>query len=132
MSGASQSSKRPLSPHLQVYKPLFTMMMSIVHRITGTGLYFGMAFVVWWLWAIATGPQAYYQFQSFFTSWFGIVLLVGFSWALMHHMLGGFRHFIWDLGYGYSEKSRNNLAKATLAGSLLLTALIWFIAGFIL
>jgi succinate dehydrogenase / fumarate reductase cytochrome b subunit len=93
-------AERPLSPHLQIYKPTLTMMMSIVHRITGGALYFGMLLVAWWLIA-ASSPNGYARFQWFASSWIGRLILFGYTWALIHHMLGGVRHLIWDLGYGF-------------------------------
>ncbi len=132
-SSGSQSSKprigdqRPLSPHIQIYKPLFTMMMSIVHRITGVGLYFGMFLVAWWLMAAASGEAYYNWVQGFFGSWFGRLVLFGFTWALLHHMFGGLRHFIWDTGRGFGKLQRETLAKLTLIASVGLTILVWVI-----
>ena len=107
------------------------MMMSIAHRITGAALYFGMVLVVWWLVAAASGPNAYATVQGFMGSIIGRLILVGFTWALMHHTLGGIRHFIWDMGYGFGPSEREWLAWATLIGSLALTLLIWG-AGFLI
>ncbi len=118
---------RPLSPHLQVYRPLFTMVMSIVHRITGVGLYFGTFLLAWWLFAAASGPDYFDWVQGFFGSWFGQLILFGFTWALLHHMLGGLRHFVWDTGRGFGKIERETMAKATLAGSVVLTILVWII-----
>src|SRR5262245_32092878 len=87
---------RPLSPHLQIYKPMLTMVMSIVHRITGGALYFGMLLPAWWLIAAATGPNAYANVEWFMGSLIGQLVLFGYTWALLHHMLGGIRHLIWD------------------------------------
>jgi len=124
----SQSTvERPLSPHLQIYRPMLTMMMSIAHRITGMGLYFGMLLVAWWLMAAADGPNGYGRFQGFIDSWFGRLVLFGFTWALVHHALGGIRHLIWDLGYGFGPAEREWLARATLIGSILLTLLLWVV-----
>ncbi len=120
--------ERPLSPHLQVYRPMLTMMMSIVHRITGAGLYFGMAGFVWWLLA-ASHSAGYFDFvQGFIGSWFGRLVLLGFTWALIHHALGGLRHLVWDTGHGFGLKLIEVLAKANLIGSLALTLLIWIVA----
>lgn len=122
------AARRPMSPHLQIYRPLLTMVMSIVHRITGGALYFGTLILVWWLMALASGPEAYRQFQICMTSIPGRVILFGYTWALLHHMLGGIRHFIWDTGKGFEASSREMLAKATLAGSVVLTLVVWIIA----
>ena len=85
---------RPLSPHLQVYKLSLTMAMSIIHRITGVGLYLGTALVAWWLIAAASGPAQLDFVNSVLGHWLGQLVLLGFTWALFHHMLGGIRHFI--------------------------------------
>ncbi|MCL4137840.1 UNVERIFIED_CONTAM: hypothetical protein GTU68_044762 [Idotea baltica] len=103
------------------------MVMSIVHRITGVGLYFGMFLLAWWLFAAANGPDYFNWVQGFFGSWFGQLILFGFTWALLHHMLGGLRHFIWDMGHGFGKVERETMAKATLAGSVILTVLVWII-----
>jgi succinate dehydrogenase / fumarate reductase, cytochrome b subunit len=116
---------RPLSPHLQIYKPMLTMMMSIAHRITGAGLYFAMLLLAWWLLAAAAGPPAYGQVQWFMGSWIGRLVLFGCTWALMHHLLGGIRHLIWDIGYGFGPTEREWLARATLIGGIVLTLLLW-------
>lgn len=121
-------AERPLSPHLQIYRPLFTMMMSIMHRITGAGLYFGTVLMAWWLIAAASGP-AYFDFvNGLAASVLGRIVLLGYTWALIHHALGGVRHFIWDFGYGFGERERNMLARLTLIGSLALTLVVWVVA----
>src|SRR5882672_7187093 len=98
---ARASSQRPLSPHLQIYRPLLTMMMSIVHRVTGAALYFGMLLLAWWLIAAASGPTAYANVEWFIGSLIGRLILFGYTWALIHHMLGGIRHLIWDTLNGF-------------------------------
>lgn len=118
---------RPLSPHLQIYKPMLTMMMSIVHRITGTALYFGTLLLAWWLIAAASGPNAYGSFVAFIGSWIGRLILFGYTWALIHHMLGGIRHLIWDTIHGFEPAERELLALATLVGSIALTLLLWLV-----
>ena len=120
-------SPRPLSPHLTIFRPLITMVMSIVHRITGAALTFGMLLLAWWLMAAASGPGAFETANGFFASWFGRLVLFGFTWALLHHWLGGIRHLIWDTGAGYSYAARNGLSWATLIGSVVLTPLVWVI-----
>jgi succinate dehydrogenase / fumarate reductase, cytochrome b subunit len=121
-------SERPLSPHLQIYRPMLTMMMSIAHRITGAALYVGTLLVGWLVVAAASGPAAYATATAVLTSWFGKLVLFGYAWALMHHMLGGVRHFVWDTGRGFGPQEREWLAKATIAGSCALTLLIWLVA----
>ena len=120
-------SSRPLSPHLQIYKPMLTMMMSILHRITGVGLYFGIILLVWWLSAASISDSYFDLVQGFFGHWFGRLVLFGFTWALMHHALGGLRHLLWDTGRGFDLKVVEWLARANLAGSIVLTLLLWII-----
>jgi succinate dehydrogenase / fumarate reductase cytochrome b subunit len=121
----TQTDRRPLSPHLQIYRPMLTMMMSIVHRITGMGLYFGMILLVWWLLAAAVSPEYFAMVQGFFGHWFGKLILFGFTWALLHHMLGGLRHLLWDTGRGFGLETIEWLARATLALSILGTLALW-------
>ena len=118
---------RPLSPHLQIYRPTMTMMMSIVHRITGGALFFGMLLLVWWLSAAASGPNAYATVQWFMETLFGRLILFGYTWALIHHMLGGIRHLIWDTGIGLDPVGREWLTVATLVGSIGLTIVLWIV-----
>ncbi len=125
--GQNAAAKRPLSPHLQIYRPMLSMMMSITHRITGVALFFGTILVVWWLFAAAYS-DAYFDFvQSLFNHWFGRLVLFGFSWALIHHALGGIRHFIWDTGRGFKLATVETLVWANLIGSIVLTVLLWVI-----
>jgi len=127
MTMAKAPAQRPLSPHLQIYRPMLSMMMSIAHRITGAALYAGTLIVVWWLLAAATGQNAYGTFQAFASSWAGRLILFGYTWALIHHMLGGIRHFVWDLGYGFGPEEREWLVRANLIGSIALTVLLWLV-----
>ncbi len=101
------------------------MMMSIVHRITGAALYVGSLLLAVWLLAAASGPDYYDYVAGLLGSWPGKIVLLGYTWALMHHLLGGLRHFIWDTGRGYDLKTVDLLSWGTLVGSLVLTALIW-------
>ena len=127
MANADLRAKRPLSPHLQVYRLIPTMVMSIAHRITGSALYFGMVLVAWWLIAAASGPEYFAFVNGIFGSWFGRLVLFGFTWALMHHLLGGLRHLVWDTGSLMDKQTSTRLAWATLAGSITLTILIWIV-----
>lgn len=125
------TQNRPLSPHLQVYTFGPTMIMSIVHRITGGALYFGTILVAWWLIAAASGP-AYYDWAMWaFGTIIGQLVLFGYTWALVHHLFGGIRHFIWDLGHGYEKHFATKLAIANLIGSVVVTVLIW-IVGYVI
>ena len=116
---------RPLSPHLQIYRLTLTMAMSIVHRITGAALYFGTLLLAWWLVAAASGPNAYAAVEGFIGSLIGRLILFGYTWALIHHALGGVRHLIWDTGHGFEPQERELLTVATLVGSIGLTLVLW-------
>jgi len=124
----SPEARRPLSPHLQIYRPMLTMMMSIVHRATGIALYLGTLLLAWWLIAAATDARAFDTANSVLTSILGRLVLLGFTWSLFHHLLGGIRHFIWDTGRGMDHPQREYLAQATLIGGLVLTAVVWVVA----
>ncbi|SOE16817.1 succinate dehydrogenase subunit C [Hoeflea halophila] len=123
------TQNRPLSPHLSIYKQIPTMVMSIMHRFTGMALYAGTLLVAWWLVAAASGEATFDWVNGIFGSLLGRLVLFGYTWALMHHMLGGIRHFIWDTGRGFDPATSTKMAWATLAGSITLTILIW-IAGY--
>jgi len=106
---------------------MLTMMMSIVHRVTGVALYFGTLLLMIWLTAAATSPDAFDTVNGLYGSWLGLLVLVGCSWALIHHAIGGIRHFIWDTGAGFGSEARELLARITIGGSLTLTLLLWII-----
>lgn len=122
---AAAAANRPLSPHLQIYSPSVSMVMSILHRLTGLALYAGTILLAWWLVAAATGPEYYGYVSSWFGSLPGRIVLFGYTWVLFHHMLGGIRHFIWDVIIGHDLKSVSILSWATIALSLTLTFLVW-------
>jgi len=118
---------RPLSPHLQVYKKMLSMMASITHRITGAALFFGFLLFIWWLLAAATGP-AYFDFvDSLFATWLGQLVLFGFTWALMYHFLGGIRHLTWDTGHGFDLQVIEWIMRTNVIGSVVLTLLVWIV-----
>ena len=119
---------RPLSPHLTIYRPQYTSMLSILHRVTGVGLKLGAFLVVWWLIAAATGEEYFATVDGLLTSWFGHLVLLGLTWALCYHSLNGIRHLVWDLGYGFELEQAWKSGLAVLGGSVVLTALIWLIA----
>jgi succinate dehydrogenase / fumarate reductase, cytochrome b subunit len=120
----AEPKTRPLSPHLEIYKPTITMMMSIVHRATGMALYAGTIVLAIWLLTAALNPQAFAVVQMFWGSILGRVILLGYTWALVHHALGGLRHFVWDLGAGFGPE-RMMMARLTLVGSILITLALW-------
>ena len=121
-----RNPSRPLSPHLTIWRWGPHMLVSILHRITGTGLaIFGAAALVWWLLAVAGGPEAYASFADWADEWYFLVIWVGLSWAFFQHLLSGLRHFVMDIGAGYELGTNKFWATMTLAGSILLTALFW-------
>ena len=118
---------RPLSPHLDIYRFTLTMAMSIVHRITGVGLYIGVLLLAWFLLALSGDATTYAQFSGFLRSFIGQIALFGFTWSLFHHMLGGVRHALWDAGIGLDHPLRERLAQATLIGGFSLSVVAWII-----
>src|ERR1700729_828693 len=114
MANIKGAPARPLSPHLGIYRLTLTMMMSVVHRGTGIALYAGSVLLAWWLLAAASGPNAYALFQAVASSLIGRIVLFGYTFALVHHMLGGVRHLIWDTGAGFGPTEREWLARADL------------------
>lgn len=123
--------RRPLSPHLQIYRPTLTMMMSIAHRITGAVLYIGTLLLAWFLVAASTSADAFAVIAGFLDSIPGRLILLGFTWSLYHHLLGGIRHIVWDSGRGLEPDAREWLAKATLIGGLVLTVLTWVLGLYV-
>ena len=120
---------RPLSPHLSVYRWQIQMVTSILHRATGIALSVGMLYVAWALIALASGPDAFAAVRSFSGSWFGIVLLFGWTWSLAYHFLNGIRHLWQDVGLGYAPATFVRASWFVVVGSLVLTALVWAIVS---
>ena len=131
MADAAQApSKRPISPHLGIYRLTLSMVMSGLHRITGLALVVGMVVMTWWLLAAAAGQYAYGTFEAFESCWIGRLILFGFSWAVLHHLLGGLRYLVWDLGIWMENDERERLILANIIGSIALTVLLWLILFF--
>ena len=120
-------TKRPLSPHLQVYSWSLEMALSIFHRATGVALGGGALLITWWIIAIATGPDAYDQFRTVMSSITGKVFLFAFMFSLMLHMCNGIRHLFWDMGKGFDLGDSRRSSKMVLFFSVFLTALSWVI-----
>lgn len=121
-----RNPSRPLSPHLTIWRWGPHMLVSALHRITGSGLsVVGMIALVWWLAAAASGPEAYAKFADHADNWYGVIIGVGLSWALFQHTLSGLRYFVMDLGAGYELATNKFWATMTLVGSALLTAALW-------
>ena len=119
--------RRPLSPHLQIYKMMFSMVMSGLHRITGMCLYAGTLLLAWYFIAAASGRGSFDTVNWVYSSLLGRLVLFGFTWSLVHHTLGGIRHLIWDMGWGYELPSVERGAQLTLAGGVIITILLWVI-----
>lgn len=120
---------RPLSPHLQVYRPQLTSVLSILHRLTGLALGVGTLLLVWWLAAAAAGPEAFDAVQAFNGSWLGRILLLGWTFALFYHLCNGLRHLAWDMGWGFELSSAYRSGWAVVVGAGVLTLIAW-IAGY--
>ena len=116
-------NNRPLSPHLTVYKPQITSVLSIFHRITGAGLSVGTVLVVLWLASIGLGENAFENFNNFLNSPLILLVLVASLWALWYHFCTGLRHLYWDMGYGYNLRSVAISGWVAVASSFLLTLL---------
>jgi len=121
------SAQRPLSPHLQIYKPQITSVMSISHRATGIALSAGAVALVFWLLALASGPEAFETAQMIAGSWLGYLCLFGWSACLFYHLANGIRHLVWDMGYGFEISQLYASGWATLAVTVVLTVLAWAI-----
>ena len=121
-----RNPSRPLSPHLSIWRWVPHMLVSILHRVTGSGLStVGALALVWWLVAAASGPEAYDVFLSWAKTWIGLVVAIGLSWAFFQHMLSGLRHLVMDIGAGFEIRTNKFWAWMTIVGSVTLTALLW-------
>lgn len=119
-------AERPLSPHLSIWRWGPHMLVSILHRISGDAMaLIGLPVLLWWLGALASGPEAYEAFASAATSPLGYVVLVGLSWALFNHLSSGIRHFVLDMGAGYELGVNKAGSIASVASGVLLTAAFW-------
>lgn len=119
------SQNRPLSPHLQVYKPQLTSVMSILHRATGIALAVGTLLLVWWLVAAATGESAFDDVQAFIGSWIGRLLLFGWSFAIFYHLCNGIRHLFWDAGKGLELEAAYTNGRIVVGAAIVLTLAVW-------
>lgn len=126
------ASNRPLSPHLQIYRPQMTSVLSILHRITGVGLGLGALLLVYWVVAAAAGPDRFTVAQALIGSWFGYLVLFGFTVALFFHLANGIRHLFWDAGYGFELRSTYASGITVLAATVVMTSVAWFAGLFFL
>ena len=123
-----ETGNRPLSPHLQIYRWQWTMLLSITHRATGILLAVGALMLVLWLVSLAQGPQAFAPMQSFLASSFGRLLLFGWTWALLYHLANGLRHLFWDAGIGLELPAAQASGYTVMIGSIALTVVVWIAA----
>ena len=115
--------ERPLSPHLQIYRPQLTSITSILTRITGNGLIVGTMLAVWWLLAAAVSPEYFATANAVATSWFGDLVFTLSAWALWYHYLAGLRHLYFDAGHGLDIPTAEKLGWGCIIGSVVLTVL---------
>ena len=120
-------SNRPLSPHLQVYRPQMTSMLSILHRITGVALAVGMLLLIYWLAAAASGAEAFATAQSLIGSFIGRLFLFGWTFALFYHLCNGIRHLFWDAGMGLEIEAAERSGWVVLGATGVLTLASWVI-----
>lgn len=120
---------RPLSPHLQIYRPQWTSVLSITHRLTGVALAVGSLLLVWWVVALVRGPAEFELVRSFIGSFLGRLLLFGWTWSLFYHLANGIRHLSWDAGWGFKIEDAYRSGMLVIAASLVLTLAAW-IAGY--
>jgi len=114
---------RPLSPHLQIYRPQLNSMTSIMNRLTGNALLLGSVLIVWWLIAAATGPEYFATADGLLTSILGKLVMLGSIWALWYHALAGVRHLVWDTGHGLEVAMADKMGWGIIIGSVVLTVL---------
>ncbi len=121
----TQKAKRPLSPHLQVYRPQMTSMLSILHRMTGIANMLGLIVLTAWLFCISAGPQMYQSFAGFMGSVAGQFLLIGWSFSVFYHLFNGIRHLIWDTGRLFKIENATKAGYIVFYGAILVTTATW-------
>jgi succinate dehydrogenase / fumarate reductase cytochrome b subunit len=122
------TTNRPMSPHLQVYRPQISSVLSILHRATGIALTIGTLLLVYWLIAAASGPESFADAQGVVGSLLGQILLFGWSYSLFYHLLSGIRHLAWDTGWGFDIPTMERTGWIVVAGSAALTLIAWIAA----
>ena len=123
------SSNRPLSPHLQIYKMPLSAKLSVLHRLTGLALSFAAVILVFWLFSLAYFAHSAIAFHHFFSSMFGKVILVLFSFAFFYHFCNGIRHLFWDVGKGFDLESVNKSGVMVIVAAVVLTAITWIVGA---
>ena len=127
MAEAEKKVERPLSPHISIYSWQINMLMSIVHRFTGAALYLGTLLLAAWLVAVASGETSFALVNALFAHPIGQLVLFGYTWALLQHLLGGLRHLLWDTGRGLHIWQVNALSWLTVLAAIALTLAVWAI-----
>jgi succinate dehydrogenase / fumarate reductase cytochrome b subunit len=127
-----QLVRRPLSPHLQVYRPQLTSILSIMNRVTGLAASAGTLLLVWWLAAAATSPAAFDRVQWFIGSPVGLFMLFGWTASLFYHFFGGLRHLAWDAGFGFSLERTHQSGWAAIIATVVSTVLVWAVGLIVL
>ncbi len=128
---SSWTDKRPMSPHVSIWKWHITMAGSILHRATGCANYVGAAVIVAWLFATAAGPDYYEPLSAVTGSIWGQLILFGFTLSVCYHLLSGLRHLFWDAGKGFNPKFASTMGAIILASSVVLAVAIWLLAGLV-
>ena len=124
-SSADAKVARPLSPHLSIYKPQLTSILSILHRMTGVALAFGLVIFVWWLVSLASGPESYAKFVSCAQSVAGQIVLFGLTVAFFYHLSCGIRHLLWDTGVFLEIRETYKTGRIVLAATVIMTTIVW-------
>ena len=119
--------ERPMSPHMMIYRPQLTTILSIIHRGTGVGLAVGTLFITWWLVSAALGPGPYEATRELYGTWIGLLILFGFSVCLFYHLCNGVRHLLWDIGLLLEIEEVNWSGWVMLLASVGLTIVAWII-----
>lgn len=125
---STTEGERPLSPHLTIYRPQITSVLSIVHRATGCFMALSMALVVWWFLAAAIGPEYFAFIDGLLTSWIGALVLLGSAAAFFYHLCNGIRHLWWDIGKGFELDQVTRTGIAVLIGAGVLTVILLIVA----
>ncbi len=128
MTTGKTTKQRPLSPHMQIYRPQITSVLSILHRVMGVALSGGAVLLVYWLAAAAYGPEPFARAQDLFASWFGRLVLFGLTFSLFYHLGNGIRHLVWDAGYGFELPALRASGIAVVLFACALTLLTWLMA----
>ncbi|TAJ96151.1 MAG: succinate dehydrogenase, cytochrome b556 subunit [Reyranella sp.] len=127
MSVANRPVHRPLSPHLQVYRPQLTSTLSILHRATGIALSVGVLYLTAWVVCASGSYDVYAKFQAFNGSFVGRFVLGGWLFSMFFHLFNGIRHLFWDVGYGFEIKDAYRSGWIVVAASLVATAISWIV-----